>query len=342
MRDLNLQFVSTMPFGKGIYMQRSFILTMACLGVVAVAGCDKGDRSAPAAAVAQASCSSPLAAKLIKDIVNDSVEARAREENKDLPEANRLDLSKIRALADEVQFDLQDVITTKNDPNSTKKFCEGYLSIRVPDGTLTNANDKRKEVGKNAIKTLAEDANFKADLNKFTKKVAYDVQPTDDGKKIYVGLERGSGAQDLVSETVIWAAVNLRQAEVRTSSIQAAATAPATAPAPAVAPPPVGDAQAAPVAPAVQGGPAPASAALADSTEEYQAAEREINVVWKSLPKPVRDAHLEAQRAFNVAKEATCFKEATAAGTGEQFEIARNKCWTRFYKRRTPELRMLM
>jgi len=309
------------------------------LGASALIGCDKGGHSPSAAPALEASCSSPSAVKLITEIINDSVEARAREENKDLPEANRLDLSKIRALAGEVQFDLQDVITTKNDPNSTKKFCEGSLTIRVPESTLASANDKRKEVGKNAIKTVAEDANFKADLNKFTKKVAYNVQPTDDGKKVYVGLEGSSGAQELVAEAVIWAAVNLRQGEVRTSSIQAAATAPAPAP---VAPAVVDAAAPAPLAPAVQGAPVPSSAALDASAAEYQSAEREINVVWKSLPKAVRDAHLEAQRAFNAAKEATCFKEATAAGTGEQFEIARNRCWTRFYRQRIPELRVLM
>lgn len=316
-------------------MRRSLTLALACLGASALIGCDKGSPTTATVSSLDASCSSPSAIKLIKEIISDNVEARARDENKDLPEANRLDLSKIRALAGEVQFDLQDVVTTKNDPNSTKKFCEGSLTIRLPESTLSNANDKRKEVGKNSIKTLAEDANFKADLNKFTKKVAYNVQPTDDGKKVYVGLESGSGAQELVAETVIWAAVNLRQTEVRTSSIQAAATAP-TAPAATDAPTP------AIVAPAVQGQPVQVSAALEASTAEYQSAEREINVVWKSLPKPVRDAHLDAQRAFNAAKESTCFKEATAAGTGEQFEIARNRCWTRFYRQRIPELRVLM
>ena len=50
--------------------------------------------------------------------------------------------------------------------------------------TLSNANEKRKTQNQPQIKTLAEDANFRVDGDKFSLKVSYDVQPTDDGKKL--------------------------------------------------------------------------------------------------------------------------------------------------------------
>ena len=73
---------------------------------------------------------------------------------------------------------------------------------------------------------------------------------------------------------------------------------------------------------------------------EYQALEKEINVIWRALPKEVRDANLDVQRAFNNEKEATCFKEASEAKVGT-FEQIKNACWSRYYRLRIPQLKAL-
>lgn len=317
---------------------RGGLTLIAVLSSVAVLlACDKkspppaANQNPASRASLDTSCSSPTAVQLIQKLVTEDIESEARDANKGLPEDRRLDLSKVRAFAGELQFELQDIITTKNDPNSTKKFCEAQLTMRVPSAALDAANRKRKELGRPQVQTAAEDANFKVDLNKFVMKAAFNVQPTDDGQKLYLGLENATTLTRLAGEIVLLAAIGSRTAEPAQTSIQEAAR------------PPASVSKAEPLAPAVAGTPATGATSdeLASSSASFAAAERDINTLWKALPKPVRDTHLDAQRAFNVEKESVCFKEASAAGDGAAFEIAKNKCWTRFYLRRIPELKAL-
>lgn len=320
-------------------MRLRFVLASA--GLLALAACDKGSPGGPAPqsapsvqeAAVDSSCSSPIALKLVHEIVAEGIESDVREANKGLPENRRLDLGKVRALASELQFELQDIMTAKVDPNSTKKFCEAQLVMRVPSSTLDAADRQRRERGQPRIQTMAEDENFKVDLDKFSTKLAYNVQPTDDGKKLYLGIENAKRIQALATEIVVFASVNSRTSQPAQTSIQEAALG--------------SPAQAVPVAPAVVGGAAPSPTKLPRSEElvasatAYENAEREINLIWKALPRETRDQHLQAQRDFNAEKESVCFREASAAGEGDKFEAARNNCWTRFYRRRIPELRAL-
>ena len=314
-------------------LKLAFVMPMV---LVWLAACDRAQETPPSSpsslrqqAPLNANCSSPTAIDLVREIVTEAVETEVRAANKGLPENRRLDLSKVRALAGEIQFELLDVLTAKNDPNSTKKFCEAQLTMRVPSSTLDAANQQRKERGQVRIQTMAEDENFKIDLDKFSTNVSYSVQPTDDGKKIYVNLENAKRIQSLTTEIVVFASLNSRLAQTPQTSIQDAAL--------------NGPGASTPVTPAVVGSvpPAVVNDELTASAAAYESAEREINLIWKALPKEVRDENLPAQRAFNAEKESVCFKEASAAGEGARFEVAKNKCWTRYYQRRVPELRVL-
>ncbi len=312
------------------------LVTMLCLSAL-VAGCDKKiEVVAKNPEVVDKTCSSQLAVQTISEIFSDNVEREARDENKSIPEEKRLDLAKIRAVAGQIKYSLDDVLTTKSDPHSTKKFCEANLFLAIPGGTLTNANEKRKTQNQPQIKTLAEDSNFRVDGDKFSLKISYSVQPTDDGKKLQVTVENVKPFQQIVSSTVLWAVVNLPTQNANSGSLQQAIASPAISPSTTANPTGV---QA--TSPVSSSEPTPKSP-LQVVNEEYAAAEHEINFVWKSLPKQIRDANLDAQRVFNAEKETVCGKEALAAGDGEKFEIVRNKCWARYYKARTPDLKRLL
>ena len=316
---------------------RATTAAIAIAGLLALWGCDKGSprpdaspAGGPERAALNTTCSSPTAAQSIHRMILEEIETEVRAANKGLAEDRRLDLSKVRALANELSFELTDIITTKNDPDSTKRFCEGQLTMRVSQATLDTANQKRRESGQPQIQTAAEDANFKVDLNKFVIKAVYSVQSTDDGQKLFLVLDNGEPVRAIAREIVVLNAISSRDAQPAQTPIQDVArnSRPAANE---------------PAAPAVSGLQAPAAVSdeLASSMARYASAEREINVIWKALPKDIRDANLDAQRAFNTQKETVCFKEATVAGEGEKFEMAKNACWTRFYQRRIPELRAL-
>ena len=321
-------------------MSNAIRTAILCAGIVLLTGCQKANEPVTQTSVLDRSCSSPSATAIIEQIFGDGVEERARNENKQLPDTVRLDLAKVRALASEVRYELKNVITTKNDPNSTKKFCEAELKVVIPDRTVEGANKARKSSEQASIQSIAEDANFKTDLNKFSLKISYNIQPTDDGKNLFVEVENAKPFKLLVSETVLWAAVGAREIELKTSSVQKAipkenATGATVVPTPANVQPVVEAARDA----AVQAN-VPVDQALIDSSLQFKTLEREINVVWNSLPKDIRDANLETQKAFNKEKEQVCMKEASAAEG--KFEIIRNLCWSRFYLQRIPQLKKLI
>lgn len=75
-----------------------------------------------------------------------------------------------------------------------------------------------------------------------------------------------------------------------------------------------------------------------DHLYEFQRKEQlelEINRVWRSLPKDIRNANLEAQRQFNRSKEELC---KARAGSSTNKELIEADCWSEQYARRIPEL----
>jgi hypothetical protein len=304
-------------------MRKTSIVFILVSGML-LAACDNKSEApgTKLAASVDKTCSSPLALQLISQILSENAEKNGREANITVAEDKRLDLAKIRALAGEIKLSLDDVLTTKNDPNSSKKFCEATLALVVPNSTITDANEKRRSVGESLIKTIAEDASFKVDGDKYSLKISYNVQPTDDGKKIYVEIENPKPFHLVVNSAVMWAALRLPSSGSSNSgSIQKAIEA---TPSPTTASTPSAAAD------------NPPKSELAIVNEDYSAAEHDINFLWKSLPKAIRDENLEAQKAFNAEKELICSKEAKNAGDGDRFEIARNKCWARMYRARNP------
>jgi Lysozyme inhibitor LprI len=300
-------------------------------------GCDRGSKQAqpstesatveranPVVKQPAATCASQTAVAAIQGFIADGVEARAREENKGASEDRRLDLSKVRAIASQTKIELQDVLTSKNDPNSTKRFCEATLSMSLSSDEIEKADELRRRNGLNSIKSVAEDAGFKVDVNKFTKRASYSVQPTDDGSKIFVSLEGGSVYVTLAGEATVWAAAYMGVGQVKATSAANANREQTTSQTPQVS---LRDQE--------------FQDELARSIRRFNAAEREVNVVWKALPKAVRDAHLVQQRQFNNEKESSCFRKASDAGSGARFEIAKNNCWADMYDKRTPELKAL-
>lgn len=198
--------------------QASVWLLMAGAALLTTA-CDRVGK----ALFSEDSCSSAVAAKTMREMLVDAAEESARQENKsnaDNPNALRFDLAKIRALAAEVGFDLEDVITTKKDPNSTKKFCEAQLTLSLPSAVLDDANALLQEYGLPSVQAEAEDEGFRVDLGKFKSKISYSVQPTDAGDKLYTEVDAFSRYSDLVATTVQYAALKALRVPSQGSATQ--------------------------------------------------------------------------------------------------------------------------
>jgi hypothetical protein len=110
-----------------------------------------------------------------------------------------VDQSWVRASVDQLKISLENVRTSKSDPDSTKKFCESTVKVVIPM-TLLDEADKARESLVNSnlsgsanfnlpIRDLFRAANFEVGADTVQKDVSYSVQPTDDGKKVYLELQ---------------------------------------------------------------------------------------------------------------------------------------------------------
>lgn len=135
-------------------------------------------------------CSSETAYKLIGQTIAEAVEKKTSNEKYINTGEFIFDKAKIRALLEQLQIAVESVRTTQEDPNSSKKFCSGILKVTIPTSMLTDADQAKELENKPKISQTARTLDIEKNINIFTKKdFAYSVQPTDDGKELYVESE---------------------------------------------------------------------------------------------------------------------------------------------------------
>jgi hypothetical protein len=240
------------------------------------------------------------------DIVRDRVRKLASETAEDGPALSK---SKIRATVQQLTLTLEDVRTTKDDPNSTKQFCTGRLNLVAPADMLQDANQTREMAGFNSIEDLADDVVVEANANAFTADLDFNVQPTDEVDKTYAQLESGSEALEFVAELVkshlLKSAVADAKAEQdRIAAEQAAAETAATR--------------------------EQWTASLEQAKAESKMATESIKAMWDAIPADARARLLDVQRAWIRRKDAVCRVEAASnASSEEQMQLARLQCDTR-------------
>ena len=258
------------------------------------------------------SCSGADASAVTLDIVRDEIIRLASINEDDAPALSK---SKIRASVKQLGLSLVDVRTTKDDPNSTKQFCTGRVKLVAPTEMLSDANETRQMAGLNSIEELADNANVEAQANSFLADLDFNVQPTDDGQKIYSQVENGDEAigffAELVKDHLLKSAMADRKAELdRIEAEQVAA----------------------------------ANEQQAADFEQAQAENKmaidTINAVWKAIPQDSRTRILDSQRAWQRQKDISCRVEAsTDATTEHDLAIAKLRCDTREQQARAQALR---
>lgn len=282
---------------------------VAPLALILLAGCSQVMGKS-------ASCAGTDAAAVTLDIVRDQILKQAGQHDEGDPALSK---SKIRATVRQLLLSLEDARTTKDDPNSTKQFCAGRLKLVAPAEMVSDANQTRDLAGLNSIEELAEAANVEANANAFHADVEFNVQPTDDGDKIYSQLESGNEAINFVAELVKNALLKSAVADARAEQDRIAA-----------------EQRSAEVAATREQW----SASLDEAKAENKMSVESINAIWKAVPTDARARMLDVQRAWGKRKDATCRVEAATGATSEaEIQIARLRCDTREQNVRANELR---
>jgi hypothetical protein len=240
---------------------------------------------------------------------------------------SNVDGSVIRATVEKISIAIEDVLTTKSDPNSTKKFCSSTLKLSIPAEVLSDSDAARNILALGNSHQQALQAGVDFDANTVKATLEYSVQPTDDGQKIY-GSTSGQNAAVTFASTLVEqsllknalaqqkAAQAQRQQEQALKEQQRQAE--------------IDQAQAAQI-----------DAALKKAKSDIKAANDAINVVWNAGSKDWRQGLLPEQRLWQAQRENSCKLKALDAETSgsASFETDRVNCEVQMTIDRTQVLR---
>ena len=295
---------------------RTVVVAMAALAVV---GCGKQ----------KSTCSGTDELDVLKTSVMDEAEQALTNEKHDDGSAV-FNGASVRATLSKMSIAFENVRTAKEDPNSTKVFCEGSMKIVVPPEQLQSAEEGRKLAGFGTVAALASTSAMEQEANAFTKSIEYSAQPTDDGEKVYAELTDANSIAEFMSEMVgssllkpMLEARKLEEAKAAEAADQAAETQRLQAE------------QQQQQLRAEQG-----AANLSVAQEQNTLANQAINELWKSLSDEDREILVGTQRAWIKKKDVDCKIEAAGRSTDPaEIETTRLNCDTAATKMRIEEIR---
>lgn len=149
-------------------------------------------------------CGSEDAKKLTKEIVLENIELQLSnivdKEFKDIKQ--HISISDMQANIKQIQLAVEDIRTTEKSNNTSKRECAATLHFTIPNNILNEANETIKilEQDTDVSKLLA--VGYKKEGDNYTTEIKYNVQLTDDKKKIFVKLENGNQVTTPISQVI--------------------------------------------------------------------------------------------------------------------------------------------
>jgi uncharacterized protein YecT (DUF1311 family) len=220
-------------------------------------------------------CGSKETQTVLRDIIKTETE-------KTLKDTDGMDISKARATLAQIKITVDNVRTTKQDPNSSKKFCTGRIKLSVPSELYANIEQAFALTKKQTtLKDLFQTDGFEVNANVISRDFDYSTQPTDDKKTLYVELEQ---AKPLVSAVGALLTLDQMKSKLEAKAIEEKAQETANM-----------------------------EARVATAKADYEKAQREntearksINATWNAMPKEKKDEILADQKAWVAQKKAQC------------------------------------
>jgi len=251
-------------------------------------------------------CSSDNSTSVTRNLITNTVEKAAIADAKRDDGTYAVSESSIRAAIALLKVSIDDIRTTKEDPNSTKKFCTGTAKVVFPINAIDDADKARALQNQNTVSALADASNVQRNADAFTFSIDYDVQPTDDGKSIFSESDSLTAQTDFLAQVVVSyllkAQLENQQAQQQQAQQQQA------------------EQEQAAQDQANQ-------ADLAQAQADDKLSEQTINAAWQSIDPDTRTQLVADERAWIAAKTANCNVQAAGTSTDPtQREVARLKC----------------
>lgn len=262
-------------------------------------------------------CDSDITKQIVVETFSKNVSDIASTRVKELIETENvtIDMGKLRSTLQQITFNVTNVRTNNSDPNSKKNYCATDFIVNIPAQMIKDADAARAVYEENNIAQAAVLSDLSFENNQLKKEIEYFVQPTDDGKKVFVTLENPDAlaffVRDIAIDSLLKAARQnaaevAKQEEIKRVAEESAA------------------------AEEYQ------SVLLSEAQSNLDNANENLNLVWNSTTKEIRDQLLSEQRIWLKKRNLECKLESSNA---ENPEIFRLNCETNMTNERTNELR---
>lgn len=254
-------------------------------------------------------CTAESAQQPVIAIVKEQLEKSIADKVKRNDGTKVVGLSKIRAAIAQLVFAIEDIRTSKTDPNSTKRFCTGVLRVRFPADALADADKARQDASMNTVSDLADASDIERHADSFSTNIDFNVQPTDDGSKVFAETESGNNMVGFAAEVVASGLLRATVEDAKRQQQQA-----------------IDQQNAAQTAALAE----QQNANVASAKTDNQLAVQTIAAAWQALSPTIRSRLLPLQRAWIRKKDADCAVEAAGASIEpSEKEVARLRCDTR-------------
>ncbi|MBS1187005.1 MAG: hypothetical protein H6R04_1023 [Burkholderiaceae bacterium] len=262
--------------------------------IILLAGCGKN----------KITCSDETAQSVIHSLLTEETEKVTASHKKD-DGTPVFDTAKIRATLQQIKITVGNIRTSKQDPNSTKVFCEGTLKLTVPTDLLNEADKGRELLRHEKISDYAKRVGFEKTADIFSKGIIYNAQPTDDGKKVFVEIENAKLPVSMLDEIVSSAMARplVEERKVQQEQMEAKRQAEQVAENERIK------------AESAKQQQEQRQANLGQAKANNELINQQINEIWGSLPDFTRKTLLAQQRAWIKKKEVDCKVEAAGKTT---------------------------
>ena len=266
----------------------------------------------------QATCSDDASKAALESAIRAGLEQVVEARSKDSAGNQLIGFSKIRAAIANIKFVIENIRTTKEDPNSTKRFCTSNIRIVFGTQVFADADRAREIAGLTNITQAADSSGIEKGVDYLKGDLDYSVQPTDDGSKVVAEFEAADAKLDLFGEVI--AASLLRSGLENKQRIDQDNAA-------------LADKQRQNAIDAA------GRASIEEASLNRKSADEALMAVWKGLDPATRQQLLPQQRVWIKRKDATCTVQGLQSSTDPiEQKVSTLNCITRETQSRTGEL----
>lgn len=174
---------------------------LRALGVIAalaLTGCD-----GKLLAGADAECGSEDARKLVDELVKEELEAKVQGGLDGEFPLGSYDVTALANVVKRIKLSLEDVRTSRDDPDSSRLSCRAAAVIDLPDELERTVNEVGAMAEMPNVSALSNQYKIKRRSGTYVSEFDYFVQPTDDGSKLYAETDTDSATFSFLGQVIV-------------------------------------------------------------------------------------------------------------------------------------------